>query len=50
MPSAVEDDPNENIEYVLNHCNEIPRVSRIDDIFTCDEEEMTAIAQRFSFC
>ena len=41
-------DPNENIEHVLNQCNKIPRVSRIDNIFTSDEEEMTAIAERFA--
>ena len=41
-------DPNENIEHVLNQCNMIPRVSRIDNIFTEDGEEMTVIAERFA--
>ena len=41
-------DPDENIEHVLNHCNMIPRVFRIDNVFTCDREEMAAIAERFA--
>ena len=41
-------DPDENIEHVLNDCNMIPRVFRIDNVFTCDREEMAAIAERFA--